>query len=162
MPIEMPISASTSANSAKGKFVGSRSSNTKLSAVPSMPPVANQRAPKRSERYPEIGPAVEHAEGEREHVDARPQRCVSEIEAVLGQPDALQPDDQHEHQAAARDRREERRERAERECADAKQRQAEHRLGDAPLDRGEGRQAAHAGGEQREHLGLPQPVAEPP
>ena len=50
MPIEMPISASTSANSGKGKSIGSSISRTKLSAAPSIPPVANQRAPKRSER----------------------------------------------------------------------------------------------------------------
>ncbi len=50
IPIEMPTSASTSANSGKEKSVGSSYSSTKLSAAPSMPPVANQRAPKRSER----------------------------------------------------------------------------------------------------------------
>ena len=49
-PIEMPISASTSAKSTNRKFVGRRASRTKLSAVPSVPPVANQREPKRSER----------------------------------------------------------------------------------------------------------------
>jgi hypothetical protein len=53
---------------------------------------------------------------------------------VLGQPDPLQPDDQHEHQAAARDRGKERRKGAEREGADAEQRQAEHRIARAPLD----------------------------
>ena len=50
MPIEMPTIASTSANSANGKSIGSSVSRKKLSAEPSIPPVANQRAPKRSDR----------------------------------------------------------------------------------------------------------------
>ena len=65
----------------------------------------------------------EHPDRQREHVDAGPQRRLGERVAVLGQPDALQPDDQHEHQTAARDRGQERRQRAERERADAEQRQ---------------------------------------
>ncbi len=58
MPIETPIIASTSANSGNGKSIGSSVSRKKLTAEPSIPPVANQRAPKRSERYPEVGPAM--------------------------------------------------------------------------------------------------------
>ena len=125
---DAPISSSTAANAVKEKSIGSRLSSTNASAEPSIPPVANQRAPKRSERYPERRTGDQHAERQRQHVEAGAQRRVDVVDAVLGQPDALQPDDQHEHQPAARDRREERRERPERERADAKQRQAEHRV----------------------------------
>ncbi len=58
MPIEMPIISSTPANAGNGKSIGSRPSRKKLNAEPSIPPVANQRAPKRSDRYPEVGPAT--------------------------------------------------------------------------------------------------------
>ena len=34
------------------------SSSTKLSAAASIPPVANGRAPKRSDRYPDVGPEI--------------------------------------------------------------------------------------------------------
>ncbi len=70
---------------------------------------------------------------------------------MLRQPDALQPDDQHEHQPTAGHRREERRQAAEGERPDAKQRQPEHRLGDVLLDPGERGQACHSAGEQRDH-----------
>src|SRR5580704_5010471 len=46
--------------------------------------------------------------GEREHVDARPQRRDGEVVAVQRQPDPREPDDQHELQAAAGDRAEQR------------------------------------------------------
>ena len=100
-------------------------------------------------------PGEQHPDRQRQDVDTRPQRRVGEVVAVLGQPDALQPDDQHEHQAAAGDRREERRQRAERERADLEQRQAEHRVGDAALDHREGDQREDAAGEQDDHLGAP-------
>ena len=70
---------------------------------------------------------------------------------MLGQPDPLQPDDQDEHQPAARDGGQERRQRPERERADPEQRQAEHRIRDALLDGDERGQADHRAGEQREH-----------
>ena len=38
--------------------MGRVSSRKKLRAARSMPPVANGRAPNRSERYPEMGPAT--------------------------------------------------------------------------------------------------------
>jgi len=49
IPIEIPLSASTRANSGSGKSMGSKLRRTKLSAAPSIPPVAKARAPKRSE-----------------------------------------------------------------------------------------------------------------
>ncbi len=58
MPIDTPTIASTSANSQNEKSIGSSVSRKKLSAEPSIPPVANQRAPKRSDRYPDVGPAI--------------------------------------------------------------------------------------------------------
>ena len=93
----------------------------------------------------------QHPDRERQHVDAGPQRRLGEVVAVLGQPDALQPDDEHEHQAAARDRRQERRQRAERERPDAEQRQAEHRVLGAPLDAHEDRQARDGARQQHQH-----------
>ena len=96
-------------------------------------------------------PGAQHPDGQRQHVDARPQRRLGEVVAVLGQPDALQPDDEHEHQAAAGDGGQERRQRAEGEGADAEQRQAEHRVGHAALDDHEGDEADHRAGEQGEH-----------
>ena len=43
-------------------------------------------------------PGDEEAAGQREHVDAGPQRRALEAVAVQRQPDALQPDDEHELQ----------------------------------------------------------------
>ena len=57
-PIEAPIANSTAANTPKEKSIGNRLSSTNDSAEPSIPPVANQRAPKRSDRYPDVGPAI--------------------------------------------------------------------------------------------------------
>lgn len=48
-------------------------------------------------------PGDEETGGKREHIDAGPQRGVLERVAVRRQPDALQPDDQHELQTAPRD-----------------------------------------------------------
>jgi hypothetical protein len=50
IPIDSPLSASTSPNSGYEKSIGSSISSPKLSAAPSIPAVANPRAPKRSER----------------------------------------------------------------------------------------------------------------
>ena len=75
--------------------------------VPIIPPVENGRAPMRSDRMPDRGPAMRIPSVSGQHVDAGPQRGVLEAVAVLGQPDALQPDDQHEHQPAAGARGEE-------------------------------------------------------
>jgi hypothetical protein len=98
-------------------------------------------------------PGDQDAEGQRQHVDAGPERRFGEAVAVLRQPDALQPDDQHEHQPAAGDGGEEGREAAEAERADAEQREAEHRLGNAQLDRDEGRQRDQRAGEQGDRAG---------
>ena len=46
------------ASSAYEKLTGSIASRKKLSAETSIPPVANGRGPYRSERIPEIGPAM--------------------------------------------------------------------------------------------------------
>ena len=55
-PIESPISSSTSPNTGYLKFVGTSASSPKLTAAATIPPLANGRAPKRSDRYPEVGP----------------------------------------------------------------------------------------------------------
>ncbi len=151
MPIETPTIASTSANGRNGEVDRQQRQQEEAQRGAEHPA---RREPARAEAVGQVSggrAGDQHAERQRQHVDARPQRRVGEVVAVLGQPDALQPDDQHEHQPAARDRREERRERPERERADAEQRQAEHRLGDASLDRRERDQARHAGAQQPEH-----------
>ena len=61
-----------------------------------------------------------------------------------------------------RDRRQERRERAERERPDPEQWQPEHGLVHAPLDHREGDQADRCACHQRQHLGARQPVGWPP
>jgi len=48
-PEPTPFSATSSANSQYGKFTGISSSAMKVAPTSSRPPVANQRAPKRSE-----------------------------------------------------------------------------------------------------------------
>ena len=75
----------------------------------------------------------QEAHGEREHEDAGPQRRPVEAVAVQRQPDALQPDDQHELEATASDRRQQRGEVPGGEGTDAEQPEPEHRLGDPVL-----------------------------
>ena len=89
-------------------------------------------------------PGDEEPGGERQHVDARPQRGDGEVVAVQRQPDAGQPDDQHELQAAAGDRAEQGGDVAGRERADAEQRQPEHRVLDPGLDEAEQREQRDA------------------
>ena len=96
---------------------------------------------------------AQHPDRQRQHVDAGVQRGLGEAVAVLGQPDALQPDDQDEHQAAACDRRQEGGQRSERERPDAEQRQTEHRIPRTLLDDHEGDQRHESGAEQGEHPG---------
>ena len=79
-------------------------------------------------------PDDQEAERQRDHVDARPQRGLAEAVAVLRQPDALQPDDQHELDAAAAEGAEQAGDVAGGERADPEQAQPEHRLLDLGLD----------------------------
>ena len=46
-------------------------------------------------------PRGQEPDGEGDHIDARPERSLLEAVAVQGEPDPLQPDDQHEHQTAS-------------------------------------------------------------
>ena len=57
-PIDSPLRSRTAAKAGYEKSTGSSMSSRKLSATPSMPPVAKGRAPNRSDRYPETGPAI--------------------------------------------------------------------------------------------------------
>ncbi len=93
----------------------------------------------------------QETEGEREHVDPRPERRLREAVAVLGQPDALQPDDEHEHEPAAPHRREEARQHARRVRPDPEQRQPEHGMVRAQLDHCEDHQEEEAAPEEAEH-----------
>ena len=93
-----------------------------------------------------VGEESRHRAGEQEsrsqrkHVDAGPKRGPREVVSVLGEPYPLKPDDQHEHQPAAPDAREQRRQASSAERPDTEQRQAEHRIGDLRLDDAEGRE----------------------
>ena len=80
-----------------------------------------------------------------------PERRLREVVAVLGQPDALEPDDQDELEPAAAHRREQRREVAGREGADPEQVEVEHRLVDAQLDHAEDGEQREAADQRREH-----------
>ena len=114
----------------------------KLAPNTSMPAVAKPRAPKRSDREPDIGPEIEEAGGQRQQVDAGPQRRLGVVVAVQRQPDPLQPDDQHELQPAAGDGRDQAGDAAGGERADPEQAELEHRLGDPRLDHDERAPAA--------------------
>ena len=85
-----------------------------------------------------------------------------EVVAVQRQPDSLQPDDQHELQAAAGDRAHQARHVARRVGADAEQAQPEHRLGDLRLDQAEDDQQATPAARPPSTRGLVQPVGWPP
>ena len=105
--ITSPVKNSRSANSQYGKLTGSSSSSTNATAVPIIPPVANGRAPNRSDKIPDNGPDDQEPDRQRQHRQPRPQRRAREVVAVQRQPDPLEPDDQHEHQPAAAQRRQE-------------------------------------------------------
>ena len=60
IPIPTPFRAISRANATYGKFTGSTRRPTKLSANRSIPPEANQRAPNRSDRAPDSGPATKN------------------------------------------------------------------------------------------------------
>ena len=100
-PMPMPFSSRISANCQYSKLTGSSSSRTNETAATTIPPVAKGRAPNRSDSQPGGRAGDEEADGQREHVDPGPQRGALEAVAVDRQLDALQPDDQDEHQAAA-------------------------------------------------------------
>src|SRR6185437_1512946 len=57
-PEPMPLPKISSANAQYGKLIGSIIRPVKQHAATSRPPVANGRAPNRSDRRPEIGPAM--------------------------------------------------------------------------------------------------------
>ena len=78
------------------------------------------------------------ARRQRQHEDGGPQRRRLEGIAVQGQPDALQPDDEHELQAAAGDAGEEIGEVAIGEGRELEQPQVQHRPRHALLDQDEG------------------------
>ena len=90
-------------------------------------------------------------DGQRDHVDAGPERCLLEAVAVQGQPDALQPDHQHEHEAAPAHRGQEAGHVAGREGADPEELEAEHRVGHLGLDDPEHHQDGDAAEDLRQH-----------
>ena len=93
-------------------------------AEPTMPPLAKSRAPKRSDRIARDRSGDEQSSGERKNGDACPQRGALEGVAVQRQPDALEPDDQDEHQATATQRSQQTGEQACAERSDLEQVQA--------------------------------------
>ena len=58
-------------------------------AAPTIPPVAKGRAPKRSDRTPDTGPAMSMPDGQGDQRDAGPQRRGGEGVAVQRQPNSL-------------------------------------------------------------------------
>ena len=99
--------------------------------------------------------------GQRDQGDPGPQRGHGERVAVAGQPDALQPDDEHEHEAAPPEGPEEAGEDAGREGADLEQLQAEHGLVGVHLNEAEEDQEGDTDAELEEHdrVGPPHGVA---
>ena len=98
-------------------------------AVPSMPPVANGRAPNRSDRIPDTGPAIRKPRVSGSMAIPAHSGVTREVVAVQGQPDPLEPDDQHEHQPAAAEGGQEAGQHAGGEGPDLEQLETEHRLG---------------------------------
>jgi len=88
---------------------------------------------------------------ERQHVDAGPQRRRGVRVSALRQPDALQPNDQHEHQTAAPDRRQKAGQICRRELPIGEQLQTKHRIADAALDQNEGGHQRDSGAQLGQH-----------
>ena len=84
------------------------------------------------------------AERQRHHGDPGPERGLREVEAVQGQPDALQPDDEHEHQPAPGQGGQEARQGPEGEGPDLEQVQVEHGVLHPGFDHDEDGQEDHA------------------
>jgi hypothetical protein len=93
--------------------------------------------------------------------DTGPQWRLGEAVPVLGQPDALQPDDQHELDATAADGRQEPRQKSGGERPDAEQLQPDHRVGDPELDHDEQAQDGQAAEDPTEHFGVRPPHGVP-
>ncbi len=89
--------------------------------------------------------------GHRQQVDAGPQWRLVVVVAVQRQPDALQPDDQHELQAATCGGADERSDVAGGELTDAKERELEHRIADTQLHEHERDKQTDTAHQQREH-----------
>jgi len=96
-------------------------------------------------------PGHQEADGQRQHRDPGPQRGLLEAVAVHGQVDALQPDDQDEHQPAAAQAGQQAGQVPGRERPDPEQREPEHRLGHPRLDHAEEREHGQAAEDQRQH-----------
>ena len=96
-------------------------------------------------------PGDQEAYGQRQHVDPSPQRRVGIVIAVQRQPDAGQPDDEHELQAAPGDRPEQGGRVPGREGPDLEQAHPEHRVGDLGLDDAERGQQGGPAGQPSEH-----------
>ena len=121
--------------------------------------------PARAEAVGQVaGDRARDQEGDRERqqVDARPQRRLDVVVAVQRQPDALQPDDEHELQSAAGDGGDEPGRAAGGEGADAEQAELEHRLGHPALDGDEGHEQQDPADEAARTHGLVQPIVWPP
>jgi len=102
--------------------------NTKPTAVIPIPPVAKVRAPKRSDSQPEIGPKPMKRASSALY-RCRPRAAYLVRKPMQREPDALQPDDQHELQATSSERAEEAAQIARREHAYLEQLQMEERIG---------------------------------
>ena len=162
-PIDRPMISSSVANAWYGKSTGRSSSTAKAPAVASMPSGGESPGPVAVGEDPGGRPGDEEPDRQGEHVDARPQRRLLEAVSVAGQPDPLQPDDQHELQAAPDERREEGREVSGGERSDLEQTEAEHGVGDLGLDAAEhGQHGQRRRRSSPRTNGLVQPIGWPP
>ena len=96
----------------------------------------------------------EEAHRQGQHVDAGPERRGLEVVAVLGQPDALEPDDQHELEPTPADRGHQAGQVAHAERADPEQGDRHHRVLDPLLDQHEGDEQQHATDQAGEDPGV--------
>ena len=94
-------------------------------------------------------PGHEETDSQRQQEDARPQRRALVAVAAVGEPDALQPDDEDELQPTARHRGQEACEVAEGEGPDLEQTHVQHRVLGPRLDDDEG----YEQGDPAEELG---------
>ena len=124
-----------------------------------MPPVANGRAPNRSDRTPDSGPETRKPTVSGSMAMPAHSGVTREVVAVQRQPDPLQPDDQHEHQPAAAERGQQAGEDAGRERPDPEQLQ--RNIGSATLvsmKHEERCSSATPGPRQANTIGLVQPI----
>ncbi len=131
--------------------MGSVSNSKKLSGGQDHAAGSERSGPEPVGQVPGDGAGNEEAHGQRDHVDAGPQRGLREAVAVLGQPYALEPDDEDEHHPAPAQGGQEVGEVAHREGPDLEQGDPEHGIGHLRLDHREHAEDDHPADQGGEH-----------